>query len=262
MDGIVYAATTPHPTADSMQKGVKMTFLEYLQSRRDLLLAQTLEHATIVLTSIALATVIGVLLAVATYRNPRARGIVTAIAAAILTIPSFALLGLLITPLGLGYVPAMVALTLYALLPIIRNTVVGLTEIDPALTEAARGIGMSRLRSLTIVEIPLAWPVILAGIRVSTQMTMGIAAIAAYVGGPGLGNQIFSGLANLGGVNSLNQALVGTVGVIVLAVVVDLALGLLGVLTRTGRRPRTAGYGRTRRLEPAGPILSPTPGGP
>jgi osmoprotectant transport system permease protein len=245
---------------------VNVTFPEYVQSRRDLLLAQTLEHATIVLTSIALATVIGVLLAVATYRSPRARGIVTAIAAAILTIPSFALLGLLITPLGLGYVPAMVALTLYALLPIIRNTVVGLTEIDPALTEAARGIGMGRLRSLTRVEIPLAWPVILAGIRVSTQMTMGIAAIAAYVGGPGLGNQIFSGLANLGGVNSLNQALVGTVGVVVLAVVVDLALGLLGVLTRTGRPRRSAGYVRPRRLGRASAAAtvatsSPTPGG-
>jgi ABC-type proline/glycine betaine transport system permease subunit len=215
-----------------------MTLFEYLDSRRDLLVAQTLEHATIVLMSVALATLIGVLIGIATYRNRRARGIAVAIAAAILTIPSFALLGLLITPLGLGYLPALVALTLYALLPIIRNTVVGLTEIDPALTEAARGIGMSRMRSLITVEIPLAWPVILAGIRVSTQMTMGIAAIAAYVGGPGLGNQIFSGLANLGGVNSLNQALIGTLGVVVLALVVDLCLGLLGALTGGGRGTR------------------------
>ena len=246
-----------------------MTFLEYLQSRRDLLFAQTLEHANIVLMSVALATVIGVLVGIATYRSRRARGIATAIAAAILTIPSFALLGLLITPLGLGYAPALVALTLYALLPIISNTVVGLTEIDPALTEAARGIGMGRLRSLATVEIPLAWPVILAGIRVSAQMTMGIAAIAAYVGGPGLGNQIFSGLANLGGVNSLNQALVGTVGVIILAVVVDLALGLLGVLTHAGTRPSFVGIGRTRGLRPANTLAgaptavasSPTPGG-
>ncbi|MGC1213781.1 MAG: ABC transporter permease [Micromonospora sp.] len=228
-----------------------MTFLEYLQSRRDLLLAQTLEHATIVLMSVALATVIAVLIGVATYRNPPARAVATGIAAALLTIPSFALLGLLITPLGLGYLPAMVALTLYALLPILRNTVVGLTEIDPALTEAARGIGMGRLRSLATVEMPLAWPVILAGIRVSTQMTMGIAAIAAYVGGPGLGNQIFSGLANLGGVNSLNQAMVGTVGVVVLAVVVDLALGLLGAVTRAGEPRKWIRIGRRRRLAPA-----------
>ncbi|MGC5022264.1 ABC transporter permease [Micromonospora sp. DT47] len=227
-----------------------MSLFEYLETRRDLLIAQTLEHATIVLMSVVLATVIGVLIGIATYRHRRARAIAIAIAAAILTVPSFALLGLLITPLGLGYLPALVALTLYALLPIIRNTVVGLTEIDPALTEAARGIGMSRIRSLTTVEIPLAWPVILAGIRVSTQMTMGIAAIAAYVGGPGLGNQIFSGLANLGGVNSLNQALVGTLGVVVLALAVDLCLWLLGVFTRGGRRARTDAARPMRRGRP------------
>jgi osmoprotectant transport system permease protein len=213
-----------------------MTFFEFLESRRELLIAQTLEHASIVLVSVALATVVGVLIGIATYRHRRRRAIAIAIAAAVMTIPSFALLGLLITPLGLGYVPALVALTLYALLPIIRNTVVGLTEIDPAMTEAARGIGMGRIRSLTTVELPLAWPVILAGIRVSTQVTMGIAAIAAYVGGPGLGHQIYSGLANLGGVNSQNQALVGTIGVALLAIAVDLCLWLLGKLTRVGRR--------------------------
>jgi osmoprotectant transport system permease protein len=245
-----------------------MTFLEYLQSRRGLLTAQTVEHAQVVLMAVALATVIAVLIGIATYRNPRGRAVATATAAAVLTIPSFALLGLLITPLGLGYGPVMVALTMYAVLPILRNTIVGLSEIDPALTEAARGIGMGRLRSLRTVEMPLAWPVILAGIRVSTQMTMGIAAIAAYVGGPGLGNQIFSGLANLGGVNSLNKALVGTVGVIVLAVVVDLALGLLGVLTHAGG-PGLSWAGRVRRRRPGGPLAdaqaaaipSPTPGG-
>jgi osmoprotectant transport system permease protein len=224
-----------------------VTFLEYLESRRELLIAQTVEHATIVLTSVALATLLGVLIGVATYRHRRSRAVAVGIAAAILTVPSFALLGLLITPLGLGYLPSFVALSMYALLPIIRNTVVGLTEVDPALTEAARGIGMSRIRSLATVEMPLAWPVILVGIRVSTQMTMGIAAIAAYVGGPGLGNQIFAGLANLGGVNSVNQALVGTLGVVVLALLVDLCLWLLGVFTGAGRR---APSGRARRARP------------
>ncbi|MFD0820943.1 ABC transporter permease, partial [Micromonospora zhanjiangensis] len=213
-----------------------MTLFEFLESRRELLVAQALEHTTIVLVAVALATVIGVLTGIATYRNRRHRSIAVAVAATVMTIPSFALLGLLITPLGLGYVPALVALTLYALLPIIRNTVVGLSEIDPALTEAARGIGMGRIRTLTTVEIPLAWPVILAGIRVSTQVTMGIAAIAAYVGGPGLGHQIYGGLANLGGANSLNQALFGTVAVALLALVADGLLWLLGRFTRVGRR--------------------------
>jgi ABC-type proline/glycine betaine transport system permease subunit len=228
-----------------------MTFLQYLASRRTLLLAQILEHANIVLMSVALATVVGVLIGVCTYRHRRPRAIAVAIAAAILTIPSFALLGLMIAPLGLGYVPALVALSLYALLPIIRNTIVGLNGIDPALAEAAQGIGMSRLRCLTTVELPLAWPVILTGIRVSTQMTVGIGAIAAYVGGPGLGNQIFSGLANLGGVNSLNNALVGTLGVVVLALAIDGCLALLGVLTRPGRRARSAASGRRGPLGPA-----------
>jgi ABC-type proline/glycine betaine transport system permease subunit len=118
---------------------------------------------------------------------------------------------------------------------------------------------MSRLRSLATVELPLAWPVILTGIRVSTQMTVGIAAIAAYVGGPGLGNQIFSGLANLGGVNSLNNALVGTLGVVVLALVIDGCLALLGVLTRPGRRARSDAPGRRGRQRPAGGLGVPEP---
>lgn len=238
-----------------------MTFLEYLESRRELLIAQTIEHAGIVLTSVALATVLGVLIGVATYRHPRSRAVAVAIAAAIMTVPSFALLGLLITPLGLGYLPAFVALSMYALLPILRNTVVGLTEVDPALTEAARGIGMSRIRSLATVEMPLAWPVVLAGIRVSAQLTTGIAAIAAYVGGPGLGNQIFSGLANLGGVNSLNQTLVGTLGVVLLALAIDFCLWLLGVFTHGGRRS-APGRARRTRSGPAGALSTPMVGAP
>ena len=87
----------------------------------------------------------------------------------------------------------MIALTLYGLLPIVRNSIVGLRGVDPALVDAATGIGMSRLPRLLRVELPLAWPPILTGIRVSTQMLMGIAAIAAYASGPGLGNEIFRG---------------------------------------------------------------------
>ncbi|ANW22389.1 ABC transporter permease [Streptomyces clavuligerus] len=208
-----------------------MTLWEYLQSRQDVLVAQTQEHAGVVVVSMGIATAIGVLVGILTYRTPRLSSLAVSLSAAALTIPSFALLGLLIGPLGLGYVPSVVALVIYALLPIVRNTVVGLAEVDPALTEAARGVGMGRLRMLATVEFPLAWPVILAGVRVSTQMTMGIATIAAYVGGPGLGHQIFDGLAGLGGVNSTNRAVVGTVGVVLLALFFDLVLVLFGRLT-------------------------------
>lgn len=208
-----------------------MTFWEYLNSRRDVLTTQAGQHANVVAVSIAIATALGVIIGIATYRHQRLRSLAVSSAAAMLTVPSFALLGLLIAPLGLGYTPTVFALVLYALLPIIRNTVVGLGGVDPAVTESARGIGMGRPRMLVTIEFPLAWPVILAGIRVSTQLIMGIAAIAAYVGGPGLGNQIFHGLANLGGVNSINDTIAGTLGVIALALVFDLGYVLLGALT-------------------------------
>jgi osmoprotectant transport system permease protein len=149
----------------------------------------------------------------------------------IFTIPSFAMFGLLIPVFGLGVTPSVIALVLYALLPVIRNAVVGLSNVDPALVDAARGMGMSRARVLLTVELPLAWPVILTGIRVSAQLIMGMAAIAAYVSGPGLGDQIFSGLARLGGANAVNSALAGTIGVIVLALLFDAAFVLIGRLT-------------------------------
>jgi osmoprotectant transport system permease protein len=167
----------------------------------------------------------------ATYRWTALNATAIAIAGVFLTIPSLALLGLLIAPLGLGFQPALVALVMYGLLPIIRNTVVGLRGVDAPIVDSARGMGMSPTRVLVTVELPLAWPVILTGIRVSTQILMGIAAVAAYVQGPGLGKQIFDGLANLGGVNSLNQVLVGTVGIVILALLFDLFYILIGRLT-------------------------------
>jgi osmoprotectant transport system permease protein len=148
-----------------------------------------------------------------------------------LTIPAFALVGLVIAPLGFGVPPAVAVVTFFAIMPILRNTVVGLNGVDPSVVESARGIGMGRARTFLTVELPLAWPVILGGIRVSAQMVMGIAAVAAYVLGPGLGGFIFSGLSRLGGANSLESVLTGVFGVVILALVLDLALVGLGRLT-------------------------------
>jgi osmoprotectant transport system permease protein len=148
-----------------------------------------------------------------------------------LTIPSFALIGLLIAPLGFGVVPAVIVVAFFATLPILRNAVVGLSGIAPSIVESARGIGMSRFRTLLQVELPMAWPIILTGIRVSAQMVMGIAAIAAYSLGPGLGGFIFSGLSRLGGANSLESVMTGVIGVVVLALILDLLLVGLGRLT-------------------------------
>ncbi|MGH8868743.1 MAG: ABC transporter permease [Actinomycetes bacterium] len=208
-----------------------MGLWEYVLSRRDELIIEATQHASLVAQSMIIATIIGVGVAVLAYHNASVSRAALTASSVMLTIPSFALLGLLITPLGLGVAPTMVALVMYALLPIVRNAIVGLLSVDSAIVDSARGMGMSRLSTLTRVEIPLAWPVILTGIRVSTQMIMGIAAIAAYVAGPGLGNSIFSGLSRFGSANSVNSALAGTLGVILLALLFDLGYLLIGRLT-------------------------------
>ncbi len=181
--------------------------------------------------SLLVAALIAVAIGVLVYRSPFGSAAATAAASAILTVPSFALLGLLIPILGLGVGPTITALVLYALLPILRNTIVGLAAVDPSVVDAARGVGMNRMRVLAAVELPLAWPAILTGMRVSTQMIMGILALAAYAKGPGLGNLIFSGLSRLGSPNAVPQALTGTVLIIVLALLLDGLFVLVGRLT-------------------------------
>lgn len=208
-----------------------MSFWEYLGNRHQQLFADALQHASAVFQCMVVATLLGVLIGVVTYRSEWAGNFATLSTSGILTIPSLAMIGLLIPIVGLGVAPTVITLTLYGLLPIVRNAIVGLRGVDPNLVDAARGIGMSRLAQLLRVELPLAWPPILTGIRVSTQMLMGIAAIAAYASGPGLGNVIFRGLASLGSANALNQVLAGTLGIIVLALLFDAAYVLVGRLT-------------------------------
>ncbi|MGV9738690.1 ABC transporter permease [Nocardia farcinica] len=188
-------------------------------------------HVSAVLQSLVLATLVAVVLGVLVYRSPLGSAAATAATSAILTVPSFALLGLLIPVLGLGVAPTIVALVVYALLPILRNTIIGLSSVDPSIVDAARGVGMNRLRVLARIELPLAWPAILTGMRVSTQLIMGILALAAYAKGPGLGNLIFSGLSRLGSPNAVPQALTGTVLIIVLALLLDGMFLLVGRLT-------------------------------
>jgi osmoprotectant transport system permease protein len=208
-----------------------VNFWEYLGSRHQQLLVDAYQHASVVFQCMVVATLLGVLIAVATYRSEWAGNLATTATATLLTIPALAMIGLLIPLVGLGVPPTVIALTLYGLLPIVRNAIVGLRGVDPSLVDAAKGIGMSRAARLTRVELPLAWPPILTGIRVSTQMLMGIAAIAAYASGPGLGNLIFRGIASLGSKNALNQVLAGTLGIIVLALLFDAAYVLIGRLT-------------------------------
>jgi len=204
---------------------------DFIVDRRDQLLINGWNHAYLVILAVIFATVIAVVLAVIVTRLPKLEPLANAVSAIGLTIPSFALIGLLLPLTGLGDVTALVAVTFYAVLPILRNAIVGLQGVDETLIESARGMGMSDPMTLVRIRIPLAWPVILSGIRVSLQMSMGIAAIAAYVLGPGLGAWIFQGLAQVGGKNAVNYALTATIGIVVLALILDLLLLLLGRLT-------------------------------
>lgn len=208
-----------------------MGFWGYLATNYQEVIGYTLEHALLVLQGLVLAVLVGVPLAVLTYRSGIGRSAAVNGASLIMTIPSYALFGLLIPLLGLGTAPAIVALTLYGLLPVVRNAIVGLREVDPAVTESARGVGMNRSRLLMQVELPLAWPVVLAGMRVSAQLLLGIAAISAAVNGPGLGNLILSGLSSAGTPFAVYLALEGILGIMLLAVVFDGAIALLTRLT-------------------------------
>lgn len=199
--------------------------------RRHQLFIDSYLHVSAVVQSLLIATAVAVLIGILVYRSPIGSAAATAATGAILTVPSFALLGLLIPIFGLGVIPTVTALVLYALLPILRNTLIGLSSVDSAVVDAARGVGMNRLRVLTTIELPLAWPAILAGMRVSTQLIMGILALAAYAKGPGLGNLIFSGLSRLGSPNAVPQALTGTVLIVVLALLLDGVFVLVGRLT-------------------------------
>lgn len=204
---------------------------DFLSQRVNDILFSSWQHFSLVLQCLAAAAVLGVLVAALTYRRPALRSAVDSVSAVGLTIPSFALIGLLIAPLGFGVLPAVLVVGFYALLPILRNGIVGLSGVPANMVEAARGLGMGRVRLFFRIELPLAWPVILAGIRVSGQMVMGIAAVAAYALGPGLGGFIFSGLSRLGGANSLESVVTGVVGVVLLALILDLLLVGLGRLT-------------------------------
>ena len=203
----------------------------FIVDRKAQILINALNHAYLVVLCVIFATIIAITLAVLVTRKPKFEPLANAVSAIGLTIPSFALVGLLLPVTGLGVGTALAAVTFYAVLPILRNAVVGLQGVDGNLLESARGMGMSEVASLLRVRIPLAWPVILAGIRISLQMSMGIAAIAAYVLGPGLGVSIFTGLAQIGGKNAVSYAAVGTVGIVIVALLLDALLLLAGRLT-------------------------------
>lgn len=197
-----------------------MDFFAYLADNTDRMLALGVEHLLLVLPPLGIGTLVGVALGIATYRRPRAAALAQRGTGLLLVIPSLAMYVLLLPFFGLSG-SVVVALTLYSLLAITRNTIVGLRGVDPAIVESARGMGLGRTRALLRVELPLAWPVVMAGVRVSGVLLVNIAALATIVGAGGYGELIFAGLRTITGPNALNLALAGTLGVVLVGLLLD-----------------------------------------
>lgn len=196
------------------------TLWSFMLQQSDKLLEQTLAHIGLTFISLLLSIVIGIPAGIWISRKKQWSGLVLGVAGVLQTIPSIALLGFMIPLLGIGAKPAIVALMLYAFLPIIRNTFTGINQVNPAVTDAAKGMGMTSNQVLFKVELPLAMPVILAGIRTATVINVGVATLAAYIAAGGLGEFIFGGIA----LNNTNMILAGAIPAALLAILFDFLL--------------------------------------
>lgn len=219
------------------------SYLRYLSENFNEVFFYVQQHFLLVLYSVGLASVISLVLAVVVHTNQLtpaswrqsvrvgSREVSLLLASAALTVPSLALFGLLQPLLGLGVTPSLVALTLYAIYPVLRNTLAGLSSVDPAVLEAARGVGMGPVRRMARVQLPLAWPVIVSGIRVAVMIVISIAVVAAIIAGPGLGRPLQDGLDRLGAVNSFYEVITGTLGCLVVAACYEIIFVVIQRLT-------------------------------
>ncbi|MCA8880705.1 MAG: ABC transporter permease [Rhodobacteraceae bacterium] len=202
-----------------------METLQFIANNLGVILGLAVEHISIVAVAVGLAILTGVPIGIAITQNKRVADTVLYVASIIVTIPSIALFGLMIPILsmigqGIGWLPAVIAILLYSQLPIVRNTYTAITNVDPALREAAKGMGMTSFQRLARVEIPLAIPVIMAGVRTAVVMNIGVAAIAAYIGAGGLGVLIARGISQ----TDPRQLITGALAVSLLAIAADYAL--------------------------------------
>lgn len=204
---------------------------QYIQLQHVKILAAVVAQIELILLVVSIVSITAILTGLLIWRKENLVEAVTGFWSVVFTIPSLAMFIFLIGVVGLGWVPAIIALVLYGQLPVVRNTVVGLRSVEPAVIESALAMGMKPLTVLRKIQFPLAWPIIIVGIRVSCMLIFGISSIAAYVGGPGLGDYLFSGLANLGSFNSMNQTLVGCFGITLLALAFDGAFVFIKKIT-------------------------------
>ena len=221
-----------------------MNYFQYLSANSQQVLFLTQAHFLLVLISVgvgsAISIVLGLLVSTGEPSPHRfsfdwfATGIREGsllLTAAVLTVPSLALFVLFLPVTGLGTTTTIVVLTIYSLYTVLRNTVAGLTSVDRAVLESARGLGYGRIRRLLTIQLPLAWPVILNGIRVTTLITISIAVVGAIVQGPGLGTLVFSGLSRIGASNAFPQVITGTVFCLLVAAVFEIFFAIVQRLT-------------------------------
>ncbi|TLS49878.1 ABC transporter permease [Paenibacillus antri] len=196
-------------------------FFEYVAKHGDTILSMTIDHIAMVASGLGLALLVGIPLGMVCARRERLGRWILGAANVIQVFPSLALLALLMIVLGLGFKTVVVGLFLYSLLPIIRNTSVGLKQVDKVVVEAGRGIGMNAWQLLWKVQFPLSLPFLLAGIRVAAVIAIGVATIAPLIGGGGLGKEIYAGI------NLRNDIRIfaGAVPAALLAIVADASLG-------------------------------------
>ncbi|WP_278953338.1 ABC transporter permease [Lactobacillus apis] len=187
------------------------------------LLEKTWQQIYISAISLFLGIIVAVPISVILLKFPKTAKVVIALASMLQTIPALALLAMMIPFFGVGRVPAIIALFLYSLMPIMRNTYVGLTDVNPDTIDSARGLGMTKMQLILKVDIPLAMPVIMSGIRLSAIYVIAWATLASYIGAGGLGDFIFNGLS----LYQPDLIFGGTIPVIILALLADYLLGLL-----------------------------------
>ena len=217
-------------------------FFDFAVDHRREILQQTYEHLWITTIALLIATLVGISLGIVLTRYSPLSRPVLGLVNVVQTIPSIALLGFMLPFFGIGVTPAIIALFLYALLPIVRNTYAGIQGVDPRVVEAARGLGLSNGQILQKVELPLALPTIFAGLRTATVINIGVATLCALIAAGGLGEYIFRGIA----VNNTNMILAGAVPASLLAIILDILLGRLEKGVQTGSGLRTLTRGRLR----------------
>lgn len=196
-------------------------FFQYVGNNSGQVLSLLWEHIYLTIFSVFVATVIGVPLGIFISKNKNLAKPIIGFANVMQAIPSLALLGFLIPFIGIGSTPAIVMVVLYSLLPIIKNTYTGLANIDKDILEAAKGIGLTSRQTMTKIQLPLAMPVIMAGIRISAVTAVGLMTIAAFVGAGGLGYLVFSGVSSVDN----NMILAGAIPACILALIIDYLIG-------------------------------------